>query len=129
MLILYFHSFQRGLDVLNAILQASVCVTILTPFCITICTTVSKFLKILLVVELLIKIFYHLAEEKLFIYLLYWLYKKCAKNNEKSTIVCNCKQTCRLYTGVTCMFSFPLISIYFFTIETNNFLIQRPTER
>ena len=60
MLILYFHIFQRGFEVLDAIFQASVYVAIVT-ICIivttvTICTTVRKFFDILLVVELLIYI-------------------------------------------------------------------------
>ena len=50
--------------VLNAILQASVYVTILPLLCITICTTVSKFFNILLVVELLIKMFYQFGRIK-----------------------------------------------------------------
>ena len=62
MLILHFHIFQAGFEVFDAILQASVYVTILPPLCITICTTVCKFFNISLVVELLIKVFYHLAE-------------------------------------------------------------------
>ena len=63
MLVLYFHIFQRGLEVLNAILQGSVYVTILLSLCLRICTTASKFLNVLLVAELLIiKIIYHLAE-------------------------------------------------------------------
>ena len=65
MLVLYvgFHIFQRGLEVLNAILQGSVYVTILLSLCLRICTTASKFLNILLVAELLIiKTIYHLAE-------------------------------------------------------------------
>ena len=54
--------FQSGFEVLNVIFQASVYVTILPPLCITIYTTVSKFFNILVVVELLKKIFYHLPE-------------------------------------------------------------------
>ena len=59
-LILYFHIFQTGLVVLNAILQTSEYVTILQLLCIAMC--VCKFFSFLLAVELLIKIFYHLAE-------------------------------------------------------------------
>ena len=59
MVVLYVYIFQKGFQVLNAILQAFVYVTILPPLCITIFTTVSKFVNILLVVELL----YHLAEK------------------------------------------------------------------
>ena len=54
MSILCFHIFQRGFEGLNAIFQASAHATILPSLCITICTTTS-FLKILLIVELLIK--------------------------------------------------------------------------
>ena len=67
--ILYFHIFQKGFVALNAILQASEYVTILPWLCITIYTPVNKFFNVLLVVDLLIKIFYNLAEEKLCIYL------------------------------------------------------------
>ena len=47
-------------------------VTIATKMCITICTTVRKIFDILLVVQFLIyskKMFPHLAEQKLFMYL------------------------------------------------------------
>ena len=54
MLILYFHIFQRGFEVLNAIFQASVYVPVVLPLSITICTTTKKFWDILIVVELLI---------------------------------------------------------------------------
>ena len=50
-----YHISQSGFEVLNAIFQASVYVTILPPLCITVCTTVSNFLNILVVVELLKK--------------------------------------------------------------------------
>ena len=49
MLILYFHIFQRGFEVLHAIFQASVYVIIVTAFVYytvslhDICTTVRKF--------------------------------------------------------------------------------------
>ena len=58
MLILYFHIFQRGFEVLNAILQTYVYATILTPLCVTICTTVSKVFNILKEMEFLIKSFF-----------------------------------------------------------------------
>ena len=55
MLISYFHIFQRGFQVLNAIFQACVCVSpLLLSLCITICVTVRKIFDILLGVELLI---------------------------------------------------------------------------
>ena len=54
MLILYFYIFQRGFEVLNAIVQASVYVTIVTAIVyFTTCTTVRENLNISLVVELL----------------------------------------------------------------------------
>ena len=52
MLILYFHIFQRGFEVINAIFQASVYVTIFTT--VVYYNMCHKFLDILLVFELLI---------------------------------------------------------------------------
>ena len=59
-LILYFHIFQTGLLVLNAIPQTSEYVTILQLLCIAMC--VSKIFIFLLAAELLTKVSYHLAE-------------------------------------------------------------------
>ena len=42
MLILYFHIFQRGFEVINAIFQALCMSPFLLPLYITICTTVRK---------------------------------------------------------------------------------------
>ena len=54
MLILYFHIFQRGFEVSNAIFQACVYVAIVTAIVYYNSTTVRKTLDILSVVELLI---------------------------------------------------------------------------
>ena len=54
MLILYFHIFQRGFEVSNAIFQACVYVTIVTAIVYYNSTTVRKTLDILSLVELLI---------------------------------------------------------------------------
>ena len=62
MLILYSHISRSGFEVLNEILQISAYVTISLPSRITICTTISKFLNILSLVDLLMKILYYLAE-------------------------------------------------------------------
>ena len=62
MLMLYSHISRRGFKVLNEILQISAYVTIPLPSCITICTTISKFSKILSVVDLLMKMLYYLTE-------------------------------------------------------------------
>ena len=45
MLILYFHIFQRGSEVLKVICEASIYVTIVTAIDITICTIVRKFFR------------------------------------------------------------------------------------
>ena len=50
MLILNFHIFQRGFEVLNAIIQASVYATVATAIAYYISTTIRKMLDILLVV-------------------------------------------------------------------------------
>ena len=54
MLILYFHIFERGFEVLNAIFQTSLYLTIVIAILYCVCTTVGKIFDILLVVELLI---------------------------------------------------------------------------
>ena len=54
MLILYFHIFQRGFEVLNATFQASVYVTIVTAIVYYNMYPVTKLFDNLLVVELLI---------------------------------------------------------------------------
>ena len=54
MLILYFHFFQRGFEVLNAIFQASVYVIIVSTIVYYVSTTVRKNFDISLVVEMLI---------------------------------------------------------------------------
>ena len=57
MLILYFHIFQGGFEVLNVIFQVSVYVTIITAilyYNMYICTIVRKIFHFLLVFELLI---------------------------------------------------------------------------
>ena len=63
MLIFYFHIFQRGFEVLNAIFQASVYGTIATV--IAYYNSPAKIFDILLVRK-----YPHLAEQTLFIYLL-----------------------------------------------------------
>ena len=66
MLIFYFHIFQRGFEVLNAIFQASVYGTIVTVLvCYIIHYCPAKTFDILLVRK-----YPHLAEQTLFIYLL-----------------------------------------------------------
>ena len=54
MLILHFHIFERGLEVLNAIFQTSLYLTIVIAIVYCVFTTVRKIFDILLVVELLI---------------------------------------------------------------------------
>ena len=66
MLIFYFHNFQRGFEVLNAIFQASVygtIVTVLVYYIIHYCPAKTSDI-------LLVRKYPHLAEQTLFIYLL-----------------------------------------------------------
>ena len=62
MLILYSHIFLGGFEILNEFFKL-LCMSQLLPlFCIIICTTVRIVFNVLLVVELFITIFCHLAE-------------------------------------------------------------------